>query len=60
MELPSSPFWNIATALTRRGVNPMNHALLLSDEVPVLPAIGTPSGLTAAFPLPDCTTCCIA
>ncbi len=40
---PSSPTWYTATAPTICGVKPMNHADLLSVDVPVLPAMGRPS-----------------
>ena len=40
---PSSPDWNMPTAVTSCGVKPTNHAERKLSEVPVLPATGRPS-----------------
>ena len=39
---PSSPGWNMATAVTSCGVKPTNQAERIFSEVPVLPATGRP------------------
>src|SRR6478735_2346174 len=60
LPLPSSDCWLSDTSVTMFGVKPMNHADLLSVDVPVLPAMGRSSGLTQSSPEPDWTTCCMA
>ena len=40
---PSSPGWNMPTAVTSCGVKPTNQAERNFSEVPVLPATGRPS-----------------
>ena len=39
---PSSPGWNMPTAVTSCGVKPTNQAERKLSEVPVLPAMGRP------------------